>query len=216
MQLQDIFNKIFDVGAFRRAKNAPYNKMNPFYKFFDDEIPRAMRMIVNQLQSPLTIDYECKGSIGAGFLAGTFWFNIMNPNITRDPQKGVYIVYLVSPTGNSIHLCLIQSTRIIMSDAQLDQIKPILKVKSKKIQEAFRQSLVEQGSLDALDEFKFGPINLGTGLSLTSRAYEAAVILSKNYEKADGVPTEADLRGDLKAMLDVYKRYYTLKHLGKV
>ncbi len=190
--------------------------MNPFYKFFDEEIPRAMKVIVNQLQAPLNIAYECKGSIGAGLLAGTFWFNVMNPNITVDPQKGAYIVYLVSPTGDSIHLCLIQSTGIIMSDTQLDKTKLKLKERSKKIQEAFRQSLIEQGSLDALDEFKFGPINLGTGLSLTSRAYEAAVILSKIYEKSNGVPTEADLQDDLKAMLDVYKRYYTLKHLGKV
>ncbi|MBR6125740.1 DUF3578 domain-containing protein [Candidatus Saccharibacteria bacterium] len=216
MQLQDIFNKIFDAEEYLSAKRASYSKTNPFYKFFDDDIPRAMRTIVNQLQYPLTITYECKGSIGAGVLADTFWFNVMNPQITNDPQKGVYIVYLVAPAGDSIYLCLIQSTGIIMSDAQLDQIKPKLKERAKKIHDAFNQSLVDQGCLDALDKFKFGSINLGPNLSLTSRAYEAAVILSKTYDKSSDVLTEMDLRDDLKAMLDVYKRYYTLERSGKV
>lgn len=216
MLLQEIFNKIFDANEFQSAKHASYSQQNPFYKLFDKDIPRSMKTIVNQLQYPLTIAYECKGSIGAGVLADTFWFNIMNPNITIDPQKGAYIVYLVSPTGKSIHLCLIQSTGIIMSESQLEQIKSRLLERSEKIQDVFRQSLVEQGCLDALDKFKFGPINLGMAPSLTSRAYEAAVILSKMYVKSNGVPTETDLREDLKAMLDVYKRYYTLKRMGKV
>ena len=216
MQLQDIFNKIFDSNAYRDAKIASYSKRNPFYIFFEEEIPRAMRTIVNRLQYPLTISYECKGSIGAGVLADTFWFNVMNPKITQDPQRGVYIVYLVAPAGDCIYLCLIQSTGIVMSEAQLEQIESGLKDRSKKIYEAFHQSLIDQGKLDALEKFKVGSINLGARLSLTSRAYEIAVIMSKAYKKLNGVPVEADLLDDLKAMLDVYTRYYTLERLGKV
>lgn len=216
MQLQEIFNKIFDSNAYSDAKNASYSKKNPFYKFFDEEIPRAMKKIVNQLQYPLTISYECKGSIGAGVLADTFWFNVMNPKITHDPQRGVYIVYLVAPAGDCIYLCLIQSTGIIMTEAQLEKIGPRLKIRSKKIYEAFLQSLTNQGKLDALNKFKIGSISLGMRPSLTSKAYEKAVIMSKVYEKSKDDPVEAELLEDLKAMLDVYTRYYTLERLGMV
>lgn len=215
MQLIEIFNKIFDSENFNNAKNAPYSKQNPFYKLFDNDIPRAMRMIVNELQRPLTINYECKGSIGAGVLADTFWFNIMNPNVTRDPQKGVYIVYLVASSGKYIHLCLIQSTGIIDNPAKLDGLKPELLKKSKKIQKALVES-TEIQPLDGLGLFNHGAVSLGSSPSLTSQAYEAAVILSKTYEKAVDILDENELRGDLKNMLDIYKRYYSLMQHGKI
>ena len=215
MQLQEIFNKIFDSNAYSDAKNASYSKKNPFYKFFDEEIPHAMKKIVNQLQYPLTISYECKGSIGAGVLADTFWFNVMNPKITQDPQRGVYIVYLVAPAGDCIYLCLIQSTGIISSILQLEEICPVLKNKAEKIRNALIKS-TEINALDGLETFAFGKIDLGEQPSLTSQAYEAAVVLSKKYEKIKGVPAEEALQKDLKDMLDVYKRYYTLFNMREL
>lgn len=216
MNLKEIFEKILNPNEFAACQNAGYSLNNPWYKLFDKDIPNSLRSILQQDQT--TSQWISSGSIGAGKLADTKSFWILNPSITSKTNKGVYIAYLLAPAGDSIYLTLIQGTDIIESLEKLRIKQRVLKKQAKTIIEAFeayqQEVAAEDIVLQAVNErdFKFGDICLGEQISFTSQAYEIAVILSKKYSVSESPFSRESWENDLKAMIAAYRRYTTLVH----
>lgn len=220
MNLQDIFSKIFDEREYAATREAPFGADNPWYDFFEKDIPQTLKRLVSSVPleevEGMRQLYVYSGSIGAGKLSDTFGFTILNTSVSKRKATGVHIAYLVPPGGNAVYLTLIQGTDIIDSPAQLERKSRELSANAKKIIAAMKSYSEEMGCSDLTEGFAYGSIKLGENLSLTSKAYEIATILSKKYLKAAGIPEESLLENDLKQMLSAYKRYYTLKNRGQV
>ena len=213
MDLRQIFLKIFDKKAFQEARARDYDSSHPFFKLFTDEIPRSLETIVGSFRSGkqnlFPSPYSFSGSIGKGMLADIFWFGVMDNKITNDPQKGVYVVYLVSYDGKRIYLSLIQAINGAIRSA-FECEETIRKLK------AARGGLIEKidNRLASAPEnyaegFTKGPIDLFIvegGNFFTAQAYQEATLYSKEYD-CDNVPSEEDLRQDLWKMLKIYGQY---------
>lgn len=216
MDLRQIFLKIFDNEAFQRARNSAYNTNHPFFNLFSEEIPRSLKTIADSFrperQRLFPNPYSFAASIGRGRLADIFWFGILDPNITDDPQEGVYVVYLVSYNGKSIYLSLIQAINgaidnAIRCEETIDRLR------------AARGELITRidnrlagAPHNYAEGFKKGTIDLSIdegGNYFTAKAYQEATLYSKKYN-CNNIPSEEDLRKDLKNMLNIYGQYRTL------
>ena len=221
MELRQIFLKFFDKATFLNARDQSYSAKHPYYKLFDKEIPSSLLLIVDGFQSKSTSlaqtiykeqnKYSFAASIGNGVLADIFWFAIMDDKITNDPQRGVYVVYLVSYDGESIYLCLMQAVKgAIKSAAQCeDAIRGLkgareglmkkIEARLEKIPEKYAEGFAK-GTIDLSlnDEKNF----------FTAKAYQEAVLYSKKYN-CDSVPSEEELRKDLWKMMKIYGNYRT-------
>ena len=219
MDLRQIFLKIFDKKAFQKARVSEYGAGHPFFNLFNTEIPKSLQTIVNAFQSKPTgvaqalyrnsNAYSFVGSIGKGKLADIFWFCILDRKITDDPQKGVYIVYLVSHNGESIYLSLIQAINgAIGTEPECEEA--IRKLK------AARGGLIEKIE----NRLSLAPENYAEGFTkdaidlsisnektfFTAKAYQEAALYSKKYS-CDCVPSEEELRKDLWKMIKIYGNY---------
>jgi len=221
MELRQIFLKFFDKPVFLKARDQSYSAKHPYYKLFDTEIPNSLQVIVEGFQPKTTslaqaifkeqYKYSFAASIGNGLLADIFWFAIMDDKITKDPQKGVYVVYLVSYDGESIYLCLIQAVKgAIKSAAQCEEAIRRLRGSRKGIIERIDTRL---GTLSEkyAEGFTKGTIDLSLNDEknfFTAKAYQEAVLYSKKYS-CDNVPSEENLRKDLWKMMKIYGHYRT-------
>mgnify|MGYP003483673201 FL=1 len=221
MDLRQIFMKIFDKEAFKEARITEYNSDHPFFNLFSTEIPKSLQTIADGFQSKPTglaqalyrssNAYSFVGSIGKGNLADIFWFGILDRKITDDPQKGVYVVYLVSYDGKSIYLSLIQAVNgAIRTEPECEEAIRKLKAARGGLIEKIenRLSLAPENYAEG---FTKGAIDLSIGEEktfFTAKAYQEATLYSKKYS-SDNVPSEEELRKDLRNMLKIYGQYRT-------
>lgn len=213
MDIKQIFSKIFDNTAFQRARASAYDSNHPFFKLFNDEIPQSLETIVDSFrsgrQSLFPNPYSFPASIGRGTLADIFWFGILDRQITDDPQKGIYVVYLVSYDGKSIYLSLIQAINgAIRNAVECQETIRRLKAARRGLIEIIENRLAG-ASLDYANDFTKGAIDLSIddgGNFFTAQAYQEAVLYSKKYS-CDNVPSEDELREDLRKMLKIYGQY---------
>lgn len=216
MDLREIFKKIFNTDSFQKARNSAYNSDHPFFKFFNEEIPQSLKTIADSFRSEkqklFPNPYSFAASIGKGKLADIFWFGILDKKITDDPQEGVYVVYLVSYNGRSIYLSLIQAINgAIDSTVKRDETIDRLKAARGKLIEKIDNRLAG-ASQNYAEGFTKGTIDLSiaqNGNFFTAQAYQEATLYSKKYN-CDNIPSEEDLRKDLKNMLNIYGQYRTL------
>lgn len=206
MNLEEIFKRIFNSSEYAECQKYPCDRNNPWYVFFNHDIPAAMKLLVERKKGAWNANFICKGTIGIGRLSDTFSFCVLSESVTNRTQSGVYIAYLVAPGGDAIYLTLIQGSEIISSSTQLEKRRRILTGKSQEILETFRFYATEHSIDDPAAAFACGQIDL-QGRSMTSKAYEVATLFSKKYTRNDEDHSNEKLEADFKQMLDVYKRY---------
>lgn len=141
--------------------------------------------------------YLVSGSVGKGVWAKVPWLAVFRREITESAQKGVYIVYLLSSDGNSLYLTLNQGVTEAGKDSTANETIKALRDNAARIS----ARLDNRGFLS--DE----NINLGDDITSLGKKYQKGTIFYKKYSK-DNIPSEDDLRKDLKNMLDVYDEYY--------
>lgn len=97
------------------------------------EIGRVIKnKIPDELRSTIKLsDYKLKGSIGSGNFAEVPWVAIMDPELTKSTQIGIYIVFLFSSDGKRIYLSLNQGVTYFnqkkYNTKQIDQIISLIK-----------------------------------------------------------------------------------------
>ena len=140
-----------------------------------------------------------KYSYGKGNWAETPWLAILDKRETTTTQKGTYVVILFRSDGDGCHLKLGQGVTEITKDfgsgaaateelqRRADQVRGMF---PEMMNTAFDQ---------AVDK------NIEKRASLTG-LYEASTIYSKYY-KRDSMPSNEEIAGDIKTLVDCYEQY---------
>ena len=165
---------------------------HPMGSFFRNEIPSYIYRtgIVDSRTHLIT------GSVGQGTWATVPWVCIFDRKITTTATKGVYIVYLLAKDGKTLYLTFNQGcTDIRNSHSKADTIK-IMRQKAADI-----ASRINARGF-ASDE----RIDLGSGLTELAELYQKGTIFYKAYHQGQ-VPSDEDLKNDLKNMMEIYNEY---------
>lgn len=142
-------------------------------------------------------DLIVKGSMGQGNKTEYPWVSILNKNITRTTQKGLYIVYLFKKDMSGFYLTLIQGI------THFEIFKKDRYKNARKVSEYFRSQI-------DVTSFSDEKIDLGgTRSGELGYGYEQATVLSKYYP-ADAINEEI-LYADLMELLHTYE--YMSKHM---
>ena len=165
---------------------------HPMGSFFRNEIPSYIYRtgIVDSRTHLIT------GSVGQGNWATVPWVCIFDRKITTTATKGVYIVYLLAKDGKTLYLTFNQGcTDIRNSHSKADTIK-IMRQKAADI-----ASRINARGF-ASDE----RIDLGSGLTELAELYQKGTVFYKAYHQGQ-VPSDEELKNDLKNMMDIYNEY---------
>jgi hypothetical protein len=137
------------------------------------------------------------GSVGQGNWAQVPWIGIFNKEITTSATKGIYIVYLLSADGESLYLTFNQGCSEIRANYNKKQTIEKMRENARKI-----INIINNKSFKTDEE-----INLGNNLTELAELYQKGTIFYKKYIKYD-LPSEEQLRQDLKDMLEIYDEYF--------
>lgn len=165
---------------------------HPLGSYFRNDIPRKIydTGIVN------SSEYLITGSVGQGNWAMVPWVCIFDRSITTSATKGVYIVYLLEKSGNSLYLTFNQGCTEIRSTHSKRETIRIMREKAAEI-----TSRIDSRGFH-VDE----KIDLGEGLTELGELYQKGTIFYKEYRKED-IPDENELQSDLAKMMEIYREY---------
>lgn len=155
------------------------------YDYVCREIPRELRKRIQR------DDMIVKGSIGKGNRTDYPWIAILNKDITRSTQEGIYIVYLFKKDMSGFYLTLSQGITHFEK-----------RYKSKKYINAVKVAEHFQDQLKDFKGFNKNSIDLIASPGTLGYGYEKTTILAKYYEK--GKFNENELWEDLFVMLNIY------------
>ncbi|SFQ07220.1 AAA domain (dynein-related subfamily) [Butyrivibrio proteoclasticus] len=192
-KLREVIDKF--LNGYVDAKKGAFTG-SPFGTFVRSEIPNA---IYNTgLVDPQ--NYLITGSVGQGNWATIPWICIFDRSITTTATKGVYIVYLLSKTGESLYLTFNQGcTDIKNAHGKQGAIK-IMRERAAEI----------VARIDGRGFNTDEDIDLGQGLTDLGEMYQKGTIFYKEYKRG-AVPSEAELQQDLSKMMDIYREYAGVK-----
>ncbi|MCR5090777.1 MAG: DUF3578 domain-containing protein [Oscillospiraceae bacterium] len=174
---------------------------HPLGDYFRNSIPQSIYYtgIVDSEK------YLVTGSVGQGNWAMVPWVCVFDRSITTSATKGVYIVYLLEKSGNSLYLTFNQGcTEIRHSHTKRETIS-IMREKAAAI-----AKIIDSRGF-CTDE----AINLGDGLTELGELYQKGTIFYKEYRK-DAIPNETELQDDLSKMMEIYREYVRLNTTGEV
>lgn len=195
LTLKQIFDRIFSED-FEERGGSRYSKEHPYYNLFKNNAPVRLVVEINRIYEQKKANKKnCSGSIGKGVLAKCFWFRYKATN-----AESCQVVYLVPSNGKCIYLAMMLESGTMKSEAELkDAI-----AKLDPVREQIKRDIQDAG-LTLKEGFCTEKISLLVE-SLTTTAYEHAVIVSKKYQKGDTY-TEESLLDDLKEIIKVYDWY---------
>ncbi len=165
---------------------------HPLGAYFRNDIPR------NIYDTGLvdSKNYLVTGSVGQGNWAMVPWVCIFDRSITTSATKGVYIVYLLEKSGQSLYLTFNQGCTEIRSSHSKRETIQIMRKKAAEIIER----------IDSRGFRSDEDINLGDGLTELGELYQKGTIFYKEYRR-DAIPEEAELQDDLAKMMGIYREY---------
>ena len=140
--------------------------------------------------------YLITGSVGQGNWAMVPWVCIFDRKITTSATKGVYIVYLLEKSGQSLYLTFNQGCTEIRNTHSKRETIRIMRDKAAEI----------AAHIDSRGFRTDEDINLGSGLTELGELYQKGTIFYKEYRK-NAIPSEEELRDDLAKMMDIYREY---------
>ena len=197
-QLREAIEKF--VNEYAVAKTEIFAQ-HPFGSFVRSDIPKI-------LYSTNIVDpdkYLITGSVGQGNWATVPWVCIFDRLITTTAQKGVYIVYLLSKDTNTLYLTFNQGCTELRRTHKKQEVIQIMRECANEI-------------INSIDSHGFQTdedINLGDSLGELAELYQKGTIFYKAYHKG-AIPSEEEVQGDLRKMMDVYMEYYRQFILNEV
>lgn len=140
-----------------------------------------------------------KYSYGKGNWAETPWLAILDKRETSTTQKGTYVVVLFRSDGDGCHLKLGQGvTEITREFGSGAAATEELQRRADQVRAMFPE-MMNTAFDQAVDK------NIEKRASLTG-LYEASTIYSKYY-KRDLMPSNEEIAGDIKTLVDCYEQY---------
>ena len=179
------------MNGFLKAKEEPFAN-NQFGVLVRETLPKSIYKtgVVDSQK------YLVTGSIGQGSWAMIPWVCIFDRTLTTSALRGVYIVYLLSKEGDRLYLTLNQGCTDIRKNHTKSETIGILRENAYKI-----TSTINTKDFEVNDR-----VFLGNNLTERGELYQSGTIVYKEYKKSH-IPTEKELRDDLKKMLEVYNSY---------
>ncbi len=171
-----------------KAKAQPFGK-NAFVHFVETDLPTSIfdTGLVDKVK------YKIQAGAGTGNWAKVLWMCILDKSITVTPQKGEYIVYLLSNDCKRLYLTFNQGCNDISNSHSKKETIEILHKKAEKI----RERISGQGFIADRN------IDLGENLTNLGIFYREGTIFYKEY-RIDSIPEESELRDDLNRMMSIY------------
>jgi hypothetical protein len=168
---------------------------NDIYKYFTNDIPNELNLILKRQ------DLIIKGSIGKGYKTDHPWIAVLNKNITRSTQKGVYVVFLFKSDMSGFYLTLNQG--ITNFEQKFDK---------QKYEYAIKVANYFKSILNESKQFTTSTIDLVSQKGSLGYGYESTTILSKFYDYK--FLNEDTIIKDLKDMVEIYDDIY--ENLGHI
>lgn len=137
--------------------------------------------------------YIISGSAGAGNWANVPWLSILNPEITKTTQDGIYPVYLFRADGTGVYLSINQGTTTPQ------------KLYGKAKADTQANALVSKirTEVPRLGEWGKQQVELGASTAL-GKSYEKPNIAARFYP-AGALPAEEELKTDLLTAMKFYE-----------
>ena len=168
---------------------------------FKDIVTSAIPGCIDGLQFVSSSRYKMIGFVGVEEWAEIPWISIVDKNITRFANTGVYVQYLLNKDARKLYLTLSHGYKDIEDEVRkkgLENEKSIvmamvdaLDVEVQKI-----QGMIEPQGFD-IDNKK---------VDLSDLRLQAGVVCYREYEGV--IPGDGVLEADLASMLEVYNQYY--------
>ena len=165
------------------------NKLNPIYQMVVRQIPGHLKEILNRN------DLIYTGSVGKGRTTPHPWVSILNKNITRSTQEGLYLVYLFRSDMKGVYLTLSQGV------TQFER-----KYQKKKYDYLQKVSMYFQSEFKEYEKDYLTSVDLVTKKSTLGYGYERSIIFAKFYE-ADRLE-QYDFKQDLLQLVKIYDEVY--------
>ena len=156
-------------------------------------IRQELREAISSILSEKYPNYIISGSAGAGNWANVPWLSILNPEITKSTQDGIYPVYLFRADGTGVYLSLNQGATT--PQKLLGKAKADLKASSLVIK--------LRSEVPKLASWGEQQIELAANTAL-GRSYEMPNIAARFYA-VNSLPSEEVLRADLLAAMKIYE-----------
>lgn len=175
------------------VRGGPFQKTDPLWN--------AMSAVKNRLEQFEPVqsrpNFQVNISVGQGNWATVPWIAILNTNVTKSTQEGVYIVFLISKELNRIFLTLNQgTTNLVQELGQREAQKQMLDVASKT-----RSVVSELASAGFILD---NEIELGGGGWL-AKNYEIGTIAHIDFG-TDNYPNDEHMNALLEALIKAYDR----------
>lgn len=181
---------LFKIGSeYSHAKLEPFSG-HPLAVFVRETAPENFSAALSLGDTNILT----KGSAGQSKWSDVPWIALMDEVVTKGTSRGYYIVYLFSADGQSVYLCLGQGVYSINDEFKKDA-KKILNQRTELI-----RTRIPEYKLRFQDE----GIDL-KGSTWLAKDYEDAPAFYKEYHIHD-LPSETELVGDLREMLQLYSR----------
>ena len=134
-----------------------------------------------------------RGSGGKGMATYTPWVGFFDPEVTDNPQEGIYVVFLFSEDLQTVALSLNQGIEYLRREHGDARARAVLSADAARIREALPHALVARFA---------DPIHLNSR-GARQLAYMAGSVACRNYV-TDSLPGDEALARDLLDMLDLY------------
>jgi len=185
--LQQLLQEI--TGQWTTAKSQIFTN-HPLAAKFRSDFVAAVKSIVEAVNTELIV----KGSVGAGNWANVPWLSVLDTEVTKSTQDGIYPVYLFKADGSGVYLSLNQGT----TNPTKNLGKRLATKKAKELAEEIRKGV------HGMESWGVREIDLKATTTL-GKSYESPNIIAKYYS-ADAVPASEQLKQDLIEMLGFYEK----------
>lgn len=161
---------------------------------------RLLRSAPETFGPHVPASYLIKGSAGNGGAAFCPWVAFFDPDETNTATRGMYVVYLFAENMETVALSLNQGVTELRDTFGGPRAESLLVTEAKAIRDG-----LEPASRTGLD----AAIDLG-GRAGLPRSYEAGNLLARTYKMTD-LPSDAELRQDLKQFIALYQDALTVR-----
>ena len=181
------------LDEFAKARGGPFQKTDPLWNAMSEVKASLEQFPAVRGRTDLLVTV----SVGKGDWATVPWIALLNTNVTRSTQEGIYVVFLIATDLNRIFLTLNQGTTNLVNDlGQREAQKLMIDVANK--------ARVLISDLAAVGFVLDSKISLGGGSGLATN-YEIGTIAHMDFDVND-VPSDERMNELLKVALDAYDR----------
>ena len=156
-------------------------------------------------------DIHVKPGTGKGTVAEIPWIGFRTDALATNFMRGIYVVYLFSPTLKTVSLCLAQGVSNFSGSDELERSEGIPKPSRKDFPELQKRALAVRETLEIPARFIESEVRLG-GAGTRAAAYEKSIVCAVTYDPRD-LPEERVLVDDLLQIFS-YAKATRPRHTG--